>query len=122
MASRRLAGILTLRENGIAHSAKGEFSYNLGVPKRTSIVGMDTVHGFKEEPQVGFVEGEITDHVGVDLKKLCAGEGLTITLELANGKVIVLTEAWYAGEGTVSTGEANIAVRYECPGENAQEF
>lgn len=122
MASRRLAGILTVRENGIAHSAKGGFNYNLGVAKREAIVGSDTVHGFKEMPQVAFVEGEITDHVGVDLKKLLTGEGLTITLELANGKVIVLTEAWYAGEGTVGTEEANIAVRYECPGENAQEF
>jgi hypothetical protein len=37
----------------------------------------------------------------------------TVTLELANGKVVVAREAWYAGDGTVQTEEGNIAVRFE---------
>lgn len=118
----RRAGIITVRLNGIAYSAKGAFSYNLGRPKRESIVGADTVHGFKEMPQVAFIEGEFTDHRDMDLNLLVTGEGLTVTLELANGKVIVLTEAWFASEGTVGTEEGNVSVRFECPGEKAQEF
>ena len=34
-------------------------------------------------------------------------------MELANGKVVLLRDAWYAGEGNVGTEEANIQVRFE---------
>jgi hypothetical protein len=44
----------------------------------------------------------------------------TITLELANSKVIVLREAWNAAEGTGNTGEGNIPVRFE--GMSAEEI
>ena len=77
------------------------------------IVGADSVHGYKETPQVAFIEGEITDNLGLDLDKLVTGEGVTITLELANGKVISLAEAWYAAEGTGNTDEGNLSVRWE---------
>jgi len=36
-----------------------------------------------------------------------------VTLQVANGKTIVLRNAWFAGEGTVQTEEGNIAVRFE---------
>jgi len=47
------------------------------------------------------------------LEKLVTLEGVDPSVELANGKVFVLRNAWYAGEGTVNTDEANIGVRFE---------
>jgi len=38
---------------------------------------------------------------------------VTVTLKLANDKVIILRNAWFAGEGTVTTEEGEIAVRWE---------
>ena len=113
MASQRRAGIIQLKVDGAIQEAKGSFSYNLGKPKRESIVGADGVHGFKETPQVAFIEGEITDNSSLDLEKLVTLDGVTATLEISNGKVIVLRDAWYAGEGTVQTDEANIGFRLE---------
>ena len=40
-------------------------------------------------------------------------DNATVTLDLAIGKTIVLSNAWFAGEGSVTTGEAEIAVRFE---------
>jgi hypothetical protein len=102
--TQRRAGIIQLQIQGEIYDAKGSFSYNLGREKRESIVGADRIHGFKAMPQPAFVEGEITDRV---------------TLQLANGKVIVLRDAFFAGEGTGNTEEANIAVRFE--GASAEE-
>ena len=47
------------------------------------------------------------------MEALVRGDNATVTLELVNGKTIVLSNAWFAGEGTVTTEEAEIAVRWE---------
>lgn len=111
--SQRRAGILFLKVDGTQYDAKGSFTYNLGVPKREAIVGADKVHGFKESVQPAFIEGEVTDSSSLDLKTLLQLDGVTATLELANGKVIVLRNAWYAGDGNVQTEEGNIVLRIE---------
>jgi hypothetical protein len=111
--SNRRAGIIEVKVNGILHDAKGNFTYNLGKPKREAIVGADSVHGFKETPQVAFVEGELTDASTFDLKTLVEQTDVTVTLNLNNGKVIEFRQAWYAADGNVQTEEGNIQVRFE---------
>jgi len=109
----RRGGIIFVKIDGEIYNAKGSFTYNLGKPKRDAIVGADAIHGYKEVPQIPFIEGEVTDEPTMDLEKLVTAENATVTLELANGKVISLREAWYAGEGTGNTDEGNIGVRFE---------
>lgn len=117
--SQRRAGIINVQVNGEVFQAKGSWTYNLGRHKRDAVIGADGIHGFKETPQVAFIEGEITDRSEMDLEALVTMEDATVTLELANGKMIVLRDAWYAGEGTGNTEEANIGVRFE--GANGEE-
>lgn len=109
----RVGGIISLKVNGDMYYAKGAFTYNLGKPKKEGIVGADRVHGYKETPQIPFIEGEVTDRQEMSLEDLLAVEDATITLELANGKVIMLRDAWNASEGTGNTEEGNVAVRFE---------
>lgn len=113
MASQRIAGLITLRINGVGYLAKGKFSYNLGRPKRETVIGTDKVHGFTEKPQQAYIEGEITDRGDLDVAKLVTAEGATVTLELANGKTVVMQQAWYVGDGKVETDEGNIAFRFD---------
>ena len=118
--NQRRAGICYIKVDGEIYDAKGNFTYNLGKPKRDAIVGADAVHGFKEVPQIPFIEGEITDRASMSLTSLVEEDDATITLELANGKVISLRNAWFAGEGTGNTEEGNIGVRWE--GISAEEI
>ena len=111
--NRRVGGILFLKIDGELFQAKGEFTYNVNPTKRESVVGHDTVHGFKEEPKMIFVEGSITDSDTLDLQSFQAIRDATLTLELANGKVIVLREAFYAADGDVTSSEGEIQVRFE---------
>lgn len=111
--SQRKGGIIQVQVNGEIFDAKGNWTYNLGRPVRETIVGADTVHGYKESPQPAFIEGEITDRGTLDLESLVTLTDATITLTLANGKVIVLRDAWFAGEGTGNTEEGNVAARFE---------
>lgn len=106
-------GMLYLLVNGQRYDAKGDFTYNLGRPKKTAIVGADAVHGFYTEPQAPFIEGAITDARDTDLAAFLDTVDATITLELQIGKVIVLRQAAYAGEGTVNPKEGEVPVRFE---------
>lgn len=119
MADQRRAGLIQLQINGEIQDAKGSFSYNLGRPKREAMIGADRVHGFKEMPQIAFIEGAITDRGTLELDKLATGVDQSVTLTLSNGKVISLRNAWFAGDGTGTTEESEITVRWE--GSGAEE-
>ena len=108
-----IAGKIYFKVNGELQNAKGSFTYNLGADKLEGIVGADGVHGAKSMPQIPFIEGKITDRPDLDLQSLITLNDTTVTLELANGKNIVLRNAWYANEGSVETEEAEIPVRFE---------
>ena len=117
---QRRGGLIQVQANGEIFDAKGSWSYNLGRPKREPIIGADGVHGYTEKPQVAYIEGEITDRGSLDLNALVTLTEATVTLQLANGKVVVLRDGWYAGDGKVGAEEANIEVRFE--GKGAEEI
>ncbi|WP_294559147.1 phage tail tube protein [uncultured Mailhella sp.] len=109
----RRAGRISFKVDGTLYEAKGSFSYNLGLDVREAIIGADGVHGYKETPQVSYIEGAVTDREDLDLEALVGADECTVTLELNNGKIITLSRAWFAGDGTASTEEAEIPVRFE---------
>jgi hypothetical protein len=115
----RVGGIIQVIVNGERQQAKGSWTYNLGIPEREAVVGMDGVHGYKESPRVPFIEGEITDRGDLDLAQLASMTDGTVVLSLANGKTVTLNDAWAAGEWTGNTEEGNIPARFE--GMSAQE-
>lgn len=118
-ANQRRGGIIQFQINGEIYDAKGNFSYGLGRPKREAIIGSDTVHGYKEMPQVPFIEGEITDRGTLALADLFSLKNATVTIDLANGKMFALYGAWFAAEGVGNTEEGNVPVRFE--GTDAEE-
>lgn len=119
MAEQLKAGTFQFQLDGVLYSAKGVFTYNLGRPKRDAIVGPDGIHGFKETIQVPYIEGALTDSPDLDLDALLRFKNGTATLQLANGKVLSYRDAYYAGEGNVTTEESEIGLRIEAI--NAEE-
>lgn len=120
--AQRKGGIIFFKIDGVQFSAKGEFTYGLGKNTRTAIVGQDGVHGFSEQPVAPFIEGAFTDAADVDLDAVADVTDSTITLELANGKVVALRNAWCTNPDGLggSTTEGEIAVRFE--GLSAEEI
>ncbi len=118
--AKRVAGTITVRRNGEALLVKGSVEYNLGVPKREAVIGLDGLHGFKELPQPAFIRIEATDAGDLDLAALLEAADDTVTAELANGKTVVMRNASQTGEGTVNPEEGTIAL--EWTGESAEEI
>jgi hypothetical protein len=108
----RIGGIIEVKINGELYSAKGSWTYNLGRAKREAVVGSDAVHGYKEMPQAPKLEGAITDRNELDLSSLLLVKDATITLSLANGKVIVFRNSFFDGDGNVTTEEGEIEVSF----------
>jgi len=112
MAQNRRGGIIFLSVNGETQNAKGNFTYNFGEEKRETIVGADEVHGYKAVPQEAMISGAITDRGTLDVRALLRLDNATVTLLLANGKQCSLAEAWYAGDGNITTEEGEIEVKF----------
>lgn len=108
----RVGGIIEIKANGQMYNAKGSWTYNLGIPKREAVIGSDAVHGYKELPQESFIEGTITDRGDLSLPILLKIKDATVTLNLANGKVIVLRKAFFSADGNVTTEEGEIAAKF----------
>lgn len=111
----RKGGIIELQIDGNIFQAKGSFTYGLGKPTREAIVGHDEVHGYKELPTTPFIEGELTDSEDLSLDALGDITDSTITLRLANEKVIALRNAWCTNPDGLggTTEEGVINVRFE---------
>ena len=114
-----IGGVIFFKVDGKQYKAKGTFTYNLGGHKREMIAGADSVHGYKTEIKVPFIEGAITDAPDLDVKAFQSIVDSDVILELANGKTVVLNEACYTSDGDVTTEEGEIPVRFE--GKNAKE-
>lgn len=111
--SQRVGGILQLQAGGVLLQAKGNFSWNVGKPKKEFIPGADRVHGYKETVQVPFIEGAITVDEDTDVDAVTSLKDATVFLQLPNGAAVILSDAAYTGEGTGTTEEGELPVRYE---------
>lgn len=112
MAERR-GGIIELKVGSDLYECKGNFTANLGAPKREGIVGSSGVTGYKETPQVAFIEGACTDRGGLSIQRLVNITDATVYLKLATGKLVTLSRAWYAGDGNITTDEGEVNIRFE---------
>lgn len=113
MSKRRVGGILFLRINGELLQVKSQVTYDLGRPKRDAVLGPSDVHGYTEKAKVPYMECTITDSPDLSSEDLQNLDDGTVVLEVPNGKIITLREAWYAGEGTQTTDEGEISCRWE---------
>lgn len=111
--SNIVGGKVFIDVNGTRIAVKGNVTYGLGVDKREAVIGADGVHGAKSMPQVPYIEFETTDTANLNIKQLQSLENCTVVLQKPNGKTVVYSQAWYAGEGQAQTEEGQISCRFE---------
>lgn len=117
-----IGGTIYMSIDGVQQYVKGDWTYGLGKPLREGIAGSSSVHGYKETTTVPFIEGEITDTTLIKLDDLAKIVDSTVTMSLANGKVIALRNAWCCNQDGLSgsTDEGTVKVRFE--GMSAEEI
>lgn len=113
MAAQLIAGVCFLKVDGVQYSLRGNFSVQPLSFQNEGIAGQDGVHGFKQTVLVPSIEGDLSDLGSFSVAGLQNVTNSTVTAELANGKVYILRNAWFAGPAKIDAAEGKIAVKFE---------
>jgi len=116
-----IAGRLEITVNGKILNAIGNFTLNLGRPKREMQAGPDRVHGHSEMPQPPSISGEIRDGSALNATNdILDMNDATVVATVANGKKYMFERAVYTGDGNIETEEGKI--QFEVGAMSAQEI
>jgi len=113
MAGNRVGGKLFIRVGSNSIVVAGEWTCQPGYDLRTGQTGPNGPTGFTQTGQMPSLEGEGTFRPGTDIKTLLDVDNATVTAELANGQLFILSEAWQAGTGEVNLTAGTIKLKYE---------
>lgn len=113
MPAQRISGMLQFAIDGVLYQASGDWTVNLGLPKREMMLSTDGVAGYKETPQVPFIAGEIIDSADLSAKTLLGATGITAYLTAGNGKVYALRDGVQTDDGVINATEGKIPVKFE---------
>lgn len=108
-----IAGTITVTIDGVPYAISGSCRYQLSAPTRETLKGQDGVHGFKEMPNEGHISFSGRDSGAVSISTLNGVTGSTVVAALANGKVIIATNAWRDGDpAEVNTEDGTFDIKF----------
>lgn len=113
--SRRLAGVAYLTVDGTTYMLAADLTYSPSSVTRDTLTGMDGVHGYSEKPKAGFISGTFRDAGSLSVAAFNAMTNVTVTVELANGKVVTARNAWTVDAQEVKAAEGTFDVKFEAP-------
>ena len=111
----RVAGTAYLTVDGLAYALAGDMEYSPSTVSRESLPGQDGIHGYKEMPQAGHISATIRDMGGMSVQALNNMTNNTITVKLANGKLIVGRNMWAVETQTSKVSDGTVEVKWEGP-------
>jgi hypothetical protein len=110
---RRIAGTFTISCDGIGRYAEGVFDYGGGFEKREEVMSSNGIAGYKSTPVAPFINGTLIDDGSFSLSEIAKMENSTITLDLSNGKQVVLRGAFSTNDdGLKANTDAKITVKF----------
>lgn len=111
--TNRLAGTAYVTVDGVSVMVVGQFKYRPSKVERTTLTGMDSVHGYKEKPVPSYISCQLRDSGGTTVLNFNAQTNVNVIAELANGKTIIGRGLWTTGAQEVESEEATFEVRWE---------
>ncbi|EKM0565649.1 phage tail tube protein [Escherichia coli] len=111
--SNRLAGTVYVTVNGVTVMVEGSFKYQVSKVNRTTLSGMDGVHGYKEKPVAPYISARLRDSGGTNVQGFGEQTNVNIVAELANGKTIIGEGLWTVNVQEVESEDAVFDVRWE---------
>lgn len=108
-----LAGEASLSVNGITYLLQGKLTYSTGSVKRETLGGQDQIHGFSEMPRAPHISGTLRDTSGLLLNDFNKMQGVTLTMQIANGKTITGRNMWTVDAQEVNTEDGTFDVKWE---------
>lgn len=110
---RRLAGVTSVTIDGTAYDLVGDVTWSPSTRKRTTLTGMDRVHGYSEAVVAGFIAMKLRDNGARAALTFQDMVNVTVVLALANGKQVSGSQMWNTEAVEIEGAEATFAVRFE---------
>lgn len=108
-----VAGTAFWKINGTSYKLRANFNIGGGIMERESVVGLDQYHGYIQKPVAAFIEADFTDDPAFDLNVLNNLAGVTITVELINGKNFVMSDASQMLHVALNVADGSYKMRFE---------
>lgn len=108
----RVAGICYIKVDGEQLDAKGSIECPITDNSREAVMGLSGVAGYKETARTPYVKGSFIFTPGFPLSKLNEGTDMTVTAELANGKVYTLSGAFLVGEPAAKGDDGEVELEF----------
>lgn len=113
--AKTLAGTAYLAIDGRTYLLVGDFAYNASRVTRETMIGMDGIHGNSEKPRAGMIKMKCRDYGDISIAEINQMRNVTVTVEMANGKIVVGRNMWTTGDQEVEGTEATFDVVFEGP-------
>lgn len=112
MAAKRVAGICFVKVDGEQLSVEGSVECPIMDVKRETVMSLSGAAGYKETSLAPFVKLSANLVPGFPLAKLQKGTSMTITVNLANGTVYTLSDAWLNGEPAAKGDDGKVELEF----------
>jgi hypothetical protein len=108
----RVAGICYVKVDGTQLEISGGVEYNPLQTQKSPVMGLAGVAGYKESAIPHSLKVTAIYTGDFPTAQLQAGTNMTITAELASGKVYSLSGAWVDGEMMVNGEEGTVEITF----------
>jgi hypothetical protein len=108
----RIAGTCYIKVDGLQLSPTGGIEVPMNLKVRDDVISLDGSVDFKETHRAPYTKftGKVPKDFPVD--KITESTEMTITSELANGQVYVLSQAWLHGEANHNPEEGTVDLEF----------
>lgn len=108
----RVAGTCYFKVDGEQLELKGSLECPITDKMLETVSGLTGVAGYKETHRIPFIKGAFIFTPNFPLEKLNTARDLTITAELANGKVYTLSGAFLIGEPAAKGDDGEVDLEF----------
>jgi len=108
----RIAGTCYLKVDGQQLSLTGGIEVPMNTAIREDVVGLTGDVDYKETWRAPYVKGTFKVPKAFPVSKITSSTSMTITAELANGQVYVLSGAWLSGEANHNAEEGTADLEF----------
>jgi len=109
---KKIAGTCFVKVNGEQLEVTGGVEVPIADVNREVVMGVAGVAGYKETAKEPFVKVTAAFVPGFPIATLQSGTDMTVTAELANGKVYTLSGAFLKGEPTVKNDDGTVDLEF----------
>lgn len=108
----RIAGTVFIKVGSSQLEVKGGVEIPLGTVNRETQMGANAPAGYTETAQKPYVKVTSFVKPDFDIDSIINSDDLTVTAELANGKVYVLSQAYTVDEATFKNDDGTVDLEF----------